>query len=152
MLWLALLEGGQSFFVNPVASCDQNPRVPGFCKFSVDGRWSGRKLIPGTVRNQAWSDSNESGGTGDQTIYFQTSGSTGRPKFAAHSGFNLLRNASRAARRLELKDRDRMVIPVPLYHMYGLAAAFLPGALVGASMEIQPGSNLLSFLSRERAV
>jgi hypothetical protein len=34
--------------------------------------------------------------------------------------------------------------------MYGLAAAFLPGVVVGASINLQKGANLLRYLGREK--
>jgi hypothetical protein len=43
-----------------------------------------------------------------------------------------------------------MTIPVPIFHMYGLGAAFLPGILAGASIDFQANSNLLKYLQREK--
>ena len=43
-----------------------------------------------------------------------------------------------------------MAIPVPIYHMYGLGAAFLPSVAVGASIDLQKGANLLRYLQREQ--
>ncbi len=53
--------------------------------------------------------------------------------------------------RFGLKSDDRIAIPVPLAHMFGLGAAFLPGVAVGASIDLQQGANLLRYLQRETA-
>ncbi|MFM6200408.1 MAG: AMP-binding protein, partial [Dolichospermum sp.] len=45
---------------------------------------------------------------------------------------------------------DRIAIPVPLYHLYGLGAAFLPSVAVGATIDLQKSANLLRYLEREK--
>jgi len=53
--------------------------------------------------------------------------------------------------RLRLASDDRVAIPVPIFHMFGLGAAFLPAVAVEASIDLQKGANLLRYLQRERA-
>jgi acyl-CoA synthetase (AMP-forming)/AMP-acid ligase II len=67
-----------------------------------------------------------------------------------HSHDKLLKNAQNCVNRWELDGKDRMTIPVPIFHMYGLGAAFLPGILAGASIDFQANSNLLKYLQREK--
>ncbi|EDN69034.1 AMP-dependent synthetase and ligase [Beggiatoa sp. PS] len=43
-----------------------------------------------------------------------------------------------------------MVIPIPIFHLYGFGAAFLSALRVGASIDIQDNSNILKYLQRER--
>jgi acyl-coenzyme A synthetase/AMP-(fatty) acid ligase len=147
LLWLAFLEGGWSFFVNAVAPCYQASNPPPFCRFSVRARWREDRLVVETTRNHGWNGATAANG---QTVYFQTSGTTGSPKLVAHSAAKLLRNAANCVARLEIDQEARVTIPVPLFHMYGAGAAFLPAALAGASMEIQSGSNLPRFIQREK--
>jgi acyl-CoA synthetase (AMP-forming)/AMP-acid ligase II len=73
-------------------------------------------------------------------IYLQTSESTGNPKMATHLHTKLMGNAFNCVERLGLTSEDRIAIPVPIFHMYGLAAAFLPGVVVGASIDLQKKS------------
>ena len=84
-------------------------------------------------------------------LYMRTSGSTGKPKITVHSHENLKQNILNCVQRLKLTKGDRIAIPVPLYHMYGLGAAFLPGVAAGAGIDLQKGANLLRYLQRERA-
>lgn len=83
-------------------------------------------------------------------LLLRTSGSLGAPKWVLHSYARLLDNARAAADRLALMAEDRVLIPVPLAHMYGLGAGFLPALLAGASIELLAGANLLRYLDCER--
>jgi acyl-coenzyme A synthetase/AMP-(fatty) acid ligase len=47
--------------------------------------------------------------------------------------------------------QDRIAIPVPLAHMFGLGAALLPAIAAGASVRLIEGANLLRYLEHERA-
>lgn len=82
-------------------------------------------------------------------LYVKTSGSLGTPKLAVHRIHSFLRNAFAVSERLQLTARDRVTIPVPIFHMYGLGAGFMPSFLVGASIDFQENSNLLRYLGRE---
>jgi fatty-acyl-CoA synthase len=49
-----------------------------------------------------------------------TSGTTGFPKGVTLSHFNLLNNGYFVARRLQYAETDRVCIPVPFYHCFGM--------------------------------
>ncbi len=83
-------------------------------------------------------------------LLLRTSGSTGAPKMAVHSHAMLKGNAENCVARLGLGKESRIAIPVPITHMYGLGAAFLPGMLAGASVDLQAGANLLKFIQHEK--
>jgi acyl-coenzyme A synthetase/AMP-(fatty) acid ligase len=61
----------------------------------------------------------------------------------------LLDNARNCVRRLQLDPADRVMIPVPLAHMYGLGAALLPSVAAGADVRLIPAANLLSYVRAE---
>ena len=82
-------------------------------------------------------------------VYLPTSGTTGEPKIVAYAPSTLLGNARNCVSRLQLSSADRVMIPVPLAHMYGLGAAFLPSALVGASVRLIDEANLINYVSAE---
>ncbi len=84
-------------------------------------------------------------------VFLRTSGSIGTPKLAVYTHGRLLANALHCMGRLRLKGEDRIAIPVPLPHMYGLGAAFLPGFTAGGSLHLIEGANLLRYLEHERA-
>ncbi len=63
-----------------------------------------------------------------------TSGTTGAPKGALLSHRNLLLNAFHASEGQRLDERDRICIPVPLYHCFGCVLGTLCAAVRGAAM------------------
>jgi len=63
-----------------------------------------------------------------------TSGTTGSPKGATLSHFNILNNGYFVARALGLTENDRMCIPVPLYHCFGMVMGNLGCIAHGAAM------------------
>lgn len=91
------------------------------------------------------------GDRGDRKLYMRTSGSTGTPKVVMHSHDRLATNVQACVDRLHLSPNDRIALPVPLFHMYGLGAGFLPGIKAGASIDLQQGANLLRYLQREQS-
>ncbi|MGH7017687.1 MAG: AMP-binding protein, partial [Caulobacteraceae bacterium] len=81
----------------------------------LDGRWSG--LRPGDPIN----------------IQF-TSGTTGPPKGATLSHRNILNNAYFVGLAQEIGPADRLCIPVPLYHCFGMVMGVLMCVAHGAAM------------------
>ncbi len=82
-------------------------------------------------------------------LYLRTSGSTGSPKLTRMSHRKWLDNAMACVDRWRLTADDRLSVPVPIFHSYGLGAAFLPGLLAGAAMDVGSGGNILRYLERE---
>ncbi|WP_226665897.1 AMP-binding protein [Microbulbifer aggregans] len=84
-----------------------------------------------------------------------TSGTTGSPKGATLSHRNILNNGFFVAESISLTEKDRLVIPVPLYHCFGMVMANLGCVTHGATM-IYPGEGfdpraVLETVSAERA-
>ncbi|MBE7636148.1 AMP-binding protein [Sneathiella sp. P13V-1] len=67
-----------------------------------------------------------------------TSGTTGSPKGATLTHFNIVNNAHFVTRTLNLTEEDRLTIPVPLYHCFGMVMGTLGCVTKGAAM-IFPG-------------
>ncbi|RTR06389.1 AMP-binding protein [Halomonas nitroreducens] len=92
----------------------------------------------------------------DEPINIQyTSGTTGAPKGATLSHHNILNNGFFVARTMNLSEADRMVIPVPLYHCFGMVMGNLGCVSHGATM-IYPGDGFdaqatLEAVDEERA-
>ena len=75
----------------------------------------------------------------DDPINIQyTSGTTGRPKGATLTHHNILNNALLQGGTLNYTEADRVCIPVPLYHCFGMVLGNLACSLSGACM-VYPG-------------
>ena len=62
-----------------------------------------------------------------------TSGTTGNPKGAALTHHNILNNANQVAAGMRLSEEDRLCIPVPMYHCFGMVLGKLACVTRGAA-------------------
>ncbi|GGO81306.1 AMP-binding protein [Marinobacterium nitratireducens] len=122
-----------------------------------DGMWRWDDLIEqadGT--DEARLAEAQSGLQFDDPINIQyTSGTTGFPKGATLTHHNILNNGYFVAESMKLTDQDRLVIPVPLYHCFGMVMGNLGCMTHGATM-IYPGEgfepkSVLDAVAEERA-
>ncbi|MCI5167411.1 MAG: hypothetical protein D3903_15280 [Candidatus Electrothrix sp. GM3_4] len=147
---LYLLKKNYSFLLIPSVH-DSSP-IALFCRFCI--KICGEKLDAGPdgylrfIENKEW---NGKVADDEGKLYLRTSGSTGPPKLVVHSHCRLRQNAQNCVERLGLDSNDRIAIPVPIFHMFGLGAAFLPAVMAGASVDLQKVANLLKYLPRERS-
>ncbi len=92
----------------------------------------------------------------DEAINIQyTSGTTGFPKGATLSHHNILNNGYFVGEIMNFTDKDRLVIPVPLYHCFGMVMGNLACITHGSTM-IYPSEGfepaaVLKSVERERA-
>ena len=92
----------------------------------------------------------------DDPINIQyTSGTTGYPKGATLSHHNILNNGYFVTELLRFTDKDRLLIPVPLYHCFGMVMGNLGCVTHGATMiypsaGFEPGA-VLEAAQAERA-
>lgn len=71
----------------------------------------------------------------DEAINIQyTSGTTGYPKGATLSHHNILNNGYLVTEIMKFTDQDRLIIPVPLYHCFGMVMGNLGCIAQGATM------------------
>jgi fatty-acyl-CoA synthase len=90
----------------------------------------------------------------DPISLMYTSGTTGPPRGALLSHRNLLLNAYYSGENMQLDDRDRICIPVPLYHCFGCVLGTIVSAVYGTAMVFpndyfQPEATL-DAIERER--
>jgi fatty-acyl-CoA synthase len=106
----------------------------------IDDEWSalldeGRRAGPGEL------DARERTLDPDDAINIQyTSGTTGFPKGATLSHHNILNNGFFIGETLRYTERDRVCIPVPLYHCFGMVLGNLAITTHGACM-VYPGES-----------
>ncbi len=75
----------------------------------------------------------------DDAINIQfTSGTTGHPKGATLTHHNILNNGYFVGEAMRLTERDRLCIPVPLYHCFGMVLGNLACLTHGAAI-VYPG-------------
>jgi len=75
----------------------------------------------------------------DDVINIQyTSGTTGMPKGASLTHHNILNNGFFVGEGMRFSDRDRLCIPVPFYHCFGMVMSNLTCMTHGATM-VLPG-------------
>ncbi|MBI3829221.1 MAG: AMP-binding protein [Planctomycetes bacterium] len=71
----------------------------------------------------------------DEVINIQyTSGTTGFPKGASLTHHNILNNGFWVGKKMRFTHRDRLCIPVPFYHCFGMVMANLACVAHGATM------------------
>ncbi|HUB97597.1 MAG TPA: AMP-binding protein [Stellaceae bacterium] len=101
---------------------------PGFFRFEDVATMGGEEA-------RAALDERAAGLQFDDPINIQfTSGTTGAPKGATLSHHNILNNGFYVGMALRLTDRDRVCIPVPLYHCFGMVLGNLACIAHGAAM------------------
>jgi fatty-acyl-CoA synthase len=91
---------------------------------------------------------------GDPINIQYTSGTTGRPKGATLSHRNILNNGYFTTELIDFTEQDRLCIPVPFYHCFGMVMANLGCTSHGTTMVIPaPGFDAgltLDAISQER--
>jgi acyl-CoA synthetase (AMP-forming)/AMP-acid ligase II len=160
---LYLLQKGYRFLLLPPAGDSEKARelkpIARFCRYRIiveraqaeeTAAWMQAPENFLKVEKNAQFDREQDEGDGEGKLYLRTSGSMGASKIAVYAHTKLLGNALNCVERFRLAGDDRIVIPVPLCHMYGLGAGFLPALAVGASIDLQDNSNILRYLEHER--
>ncbi|GGB14570.1 class I adenylate-forming enzyme family protein [Puia dinghuensis] len=128
------------FLLPPQAPVDKS--IPAFCDriLSVDGEHPDRPIL----RDHA-----EFAGNGDTpvsgAVFFASSGTTGTPKYVRFDGENLLRNARNCMERFGYSAASKVLIPVPIGHMYGLGVGLLPALMAGASIRLIDRNNAIKL-------
>jgi fatty-acyl-CoA synthase len=91
----------------------------------------------------------------DDAINIQfTSGTTGFPKAVVLTHHNILNNAWFSARAMHFTEQDRLCVPVPFYHCFGMVLANLLCLSVGACLVIPcehfDAASVTQAIARER--
>jgi fatty-acyl-CoA synthase len=84
-----------------------------------------------------------------------TSGTTGSPKGVLLTHRNVLNNAQVIAEGLRISERDRIAVPVPLYHCFGCVIGTLVSVVSGATLILPAATfdalSTLQAIHEERA-
>ena len=77
-----------------------------------------------------------------------TSGTTGRPKGATLTHHNLLNNGYTVTAAIGFTEQDRVCVPVPLFHCFGMVLGTLGASSHGAAL-VLPGGTFDAFRTLE---
>jgi fatty-acyl-CoA synthase len=138
-------------------SCDRFPDLRDVVLFdSGDETWNWADLMAvGDRVSHAELRAREQELEFDDPINIQyTSGTTGTPKGATLTHHNILNNGFFVGERLRLTARDRICVPVPFYHCFGMVlgnlAAMTHGAAVVLPAESFDAPSCLEAIDAER--
>jgi acyl-coenzyme A synthetase/AMP-(fatty) acid ligase len=153
LLLLALFREGWSFIVTPPAATSQELKpTPHFCRFHIT-------VLPAAVGDvlpaincfRIEPNPHYNGRpAAPARMYLRTSGSMGASKIVSHTQERMVGNAMNCVRKYGFSPASRAVVPVPIAHMYGFGAEFLPAILAGSSIDLQERTNLLKYLDHEK--
>ncbi|OMJ92162.1 hypothetical protein SteCoe_5152 [Stentor coeruleus] len=123
---------------NRVSTTLELPNLPSLKHIIIIGS----RKEPGTIpfhdlyhmESSEYKDRTRTVGFNDPTNILFTSGSRDRPKAATLSHFNVVNNGYYVADTLKYTYRDRVAIPVPLYHCFGMVVGNLACISHGATM------------------
>ena len=149
LLLLALWRRGASFVLTPPGVNNETKPTPGFCRYKLTVRHGAPLSAADSIQVESNPDFN-----GEKIpagkLLLRTSGSIGASKIVVHDQLKLIGNAGNCVRKYNFNPASRAVIPVPVAHMYGFGAEFLPAILAGASIDLQEKTNVLTYLDREK--
>jgi acyl-coenzyme A synthetase/AMP-(fatty) acid ligase len=153
LLLMALMRNRHSFILAPppATASDLKP-TPNFCshRVTVSAPSGGRACPPeDCIRADLNPNYNGKPATPEK-LYLRTSGSMGVSKIVVHDHTKLMGNARNCIEKYGFSPEARVSVPVPLAHMYGFGAEFLPAVLAGASIDLQDKTNLIKYLDQEK--
>jgi acyl-CoA synthetase (AMP-forming)/AMP-acid ligase II len=164
LILLYLLKQGYSFVLYPPMQKQGKelavrPPIPDFCRYrliinpSTESTFSAQLLdeISRFEINNNFNIKLANQGFANQKLYLRTSGSMGAAKIVVHNHQNFVGNVQNCIKRHKFTAQDNVFIPVPIFHLYGLGAVFLPAILTGANVYLQAQSNILKFMQAERS-
>jgi acyl-CoA synthetase (AMP-forming)/AMP-acid ligase II len=82
---------------------------------------------------------------GDVALLLPTSGTTSRPKIVPQTHANICASAYATGAALALRETDRCLNVLPLFHGHGLTATVVASLAAGASVVCTPGFDVNSF-------
>ena len=82
----------------------------------------------------------------DPAVLLYTSGTTGKPKGVILTHKNFMAQADMVSKIMPMLPEDRIILVLPLYHVYGLSNGLVCGLRFGCSMSLIPQYSPLKLL------
>ena len=127
------------------AGREEANRLPGFCGYVVEPSKTKHDDFNITRNPMAATDQQE---IAPNLAFFQSSGSTGKPKYICYEQHELLQNGGNICKRFDLTETDRVMVPVPINHMFGFGVGLLPALLSQASVKIIAKTNVVRLFEQ----
>lgn len=120
--------------------------IPAFCDKII---MLDEKLSGDSIRIQVGENSNyvkrKSFETSSAMVILASSGSTATPKYIYYKKEKLFKNAAASIPHFKISKDVKLLISVPVCHMYGLGAGLLPAILSGANVTIINNANVIKL-------
>lgn len=144
VLFLYFISRNINFFIGK----ETEKEVPGFCDKVI--RFSGSTFegeIPHAIEVSDHHDEvNAQVLIPDHGIVIlKSSGTTGSPKFVKYQLPAMMLNAGKVANTFSMGPETRILVPVPINHMFGLGVGFLPAIIAGSSIYLLGNSNVVNI-------
>jgi acyl-coenzyme A synthetase/AMP-(fatty) acid ligase len=81
-------------------------------------------------------------------VVLASSGSSSAPKYIYYKASKIVKNADACVQHFNIRADTKILVSVPIAHMYGLGAGFLPGVIAGASVVVINKPNIIKLISR----
>ena len=140
----------RSFFLAPSSKLLKN-EIPRFCEKRLAIQKSKSSLA--VVEDFFFLEKNEQyNNTKQQSeqLFLKTSGSMSKGKIVVHQHSKIASNVKDCIHHYQLQHCDRVMIPIPIFHLYGLQSAFLSAFCARASIDLLRTGNIIEYLTREK--
>jgi len=147
---LYLLSEGINFFLLP-ADSPVNRIIPPFCDWILSpgliysGHQAGRTGIS-SQENPGHTGGKRGIAAGSGAVCFSSSGTTGAAKYIHFRRDRLVQNARNCAIRFDITGSSKVLVPVPVSHMYGMGVGLLPAMLCGACLFLIEKNNIVKLM------
>lgn len=125
--------------------------VPGFCDkiLILKDRDDSSSLQIQLAENTNYTDKGDLENNSGMVI-LASSGSIAAPKYIYYKADNLFKNAAACIQHFNISKDSKLLVSVPVCHMYGLGVGLLPGIIAGANVSIINKSNVIKLIDKLR--
>ncbi|MEO5563919.1 MAG: fatty acid--CoA ligase family protein [Chitinophagaceae bacterium] len=148
---LYLLSENKNFFLLPANSASSD-KAPFFCDRILTGASNGNDrstLLSLLVltKNEGFVKKKHQPDPLSGYIFLASSGTSGPSKYICYNAGNLIENAKKCVTRFTIVNSTKVLITVPVSHMYGLGVGLLPSLVAGAGFRLIERNNIIKLFT-----